>query len=524
MSPVRRQRRTTDRPRRRVSPWRALVVLGLVAGLGWAGTRTVEALVAVPADPGASRLAAYVDVTATPSFAFETPDGPAQSTVVLSFVVADPESPCRPTWGGYYGLDEAGVELELDRRIEQLRRTGGDAWISFGGQAGTELASACADPDALRAAYRDVVERYDVAHVDLDLEGASLEDTAGALRRAAALKDLQDEAAEAGRALDVWLTLPVGPAGLTEAGVAALRGMLAAGVDVGGVNGMTMNFGVTTTAASPVAPEVTRAATALHGQVREAFAQAGSELTASEAWTRVGITPMIGQTDVATERFTLADAETVNAFAREHGVGLLGMWSLNRDRTCTAPLPSVLTVVQTSCSGVDQKGESFAEALARDLDLRPETVAPQDEASPSPSPSGPAASVPTVVEDDPATSPYPIWDPYGTYPAGTKTVWHRQVYQARFWTSGVAPDTPVASEWDSPWTLVGPVLPGDRPAPLPTVPEGTYPAWDATAAYVAGERVQLDGVPYEAKWWSQGQQPGAPVPGGSPWVLVIPAS
>ena len=76
---------------------------------------------------------------------------------------------------------------------------------------------------------------------------------------------------------------------------------------------------------------------------------------------------------------------------------------------------------------------------------------------------------------------------------------------------------------DSPWTLLGPVLPGDTPSPLPTLPADSYPQWDATQAYVAGTRVQLGLVPYEAKWWTQGQEPGTSVAGGSPWVLVIPS-
>jgi len=520
---MRRPNRPDHATRTRVSPWRLFVLLTLVGGLGWTGARTVAATLAPAADPGDSRFAAYVDVTATPSFAFETPSGPAQSTVVLSFVVADPESPCAPSWGGYYGLDEAGDALELDRRVAQLRATGGDVWVSFGGQAGTELAAACSNPAALRAAYRDVIERYDLSRIDLDIEGAALEDGAGTARRAAAFKDLQDEAADAGRVLDVWLTLPVGPDGLADRGLATLEGFLAAGVDIGGVNGMTMDFGVVTTQAEPLADVVLDAAQALHEQVADAFAGAGRRLSTTQSWAHVGVTPMIGQSDVQTERFSLADAVVVNAFAKERGLGLVSMWSLNRDSTCTAPLPSVLTVVQTSCSGVDQRGESFAETLAADLDLQPFTPGPDGTAGPTSSPSATEVSPVDGEVDDPATSPYPIWDPYGTYPAGTKIVWHRQVYQARFWTSGVVPGTPVANEWDSPWTLIGPVLPGDRPAPLPTLPAGTYPEWDADAVYVAGDRVLLDEVPYEAKWWSQGQEPGTPVPGGSAWVLVIPA-
>ena len=67
------------------------------------------------------------------------------------------------------------------------------------------------------------------------------------------------------------------------------------------------------------------------------------------------------------------------------------------------------------------------------------------------------------------------------------------------------PDEPVAHEWDTPWRYLGPVLPGDHPAP--TLPAGTYPAWSAKTVYVKGDRVQLDGVAYEAQWWTRAERP-----------------
>jgi chitinase len=498
-----------------------LVVVLCAAAVGWTGTRAVSALVTRPAVPGPSVFAGYVDVTATPSYPFETPAGPAQSVVILSFVVAGPGAGCTPTWGGYYTLDEASSKLELDRRISQLRLTGGQARVSFGGQRGTDLASACTDPQALRAAYQSVIDRYQLTHIDLDLEGASLADPTAAIRRTAAIKELQDAAKADGRNLAVSLTLPVGPTGLTDAGRSVVAGMLSAGVDLAGVNGMTMDFGVVTSEAAPLSAVVIRAATALQGQVSRAYADAGRPISDGLAWAKVGVTPMIGQSDVPTEVFTLADAAVVNQFARENGVGLVSMWSLNRDATCGPPLPSILTVVQTICSGVNQAGQRFANVLA--ADLGPVLDTPTfSTTSPSASRTQEPTVAPTDLVDDPSTSPFPIWDPLGTYPSGTKIVWHHQVYQARFWTSGFAPDTPVANAMDSPWTLIGPVLPGDTPAPLPTLPAGSYPQWNAAEAYVAGSRVQVGLVPYEAKWWTQATKPGESVAGGSPWVLVNP--
>lgn len=506
----------------RVSVTRVLVLVLATAGAAWVATSGVRALVDRADRPGPSTFAAYVDVTATPSFPFETPAGPAQSRVLLSFVVADHDDPCVPSWGGYYRLDAAEATLELDRRIRQLRSTGGDVAVSFGGQAGTSLATGCTDEDRLRRAYADVVERYALTSIDLDVEGAALADAEGVRREAAAVAAVQADAAAAGRPLEVWLTLPVGRSGLTAAGQAAVRTTLAAGVDLAGVSGMTMDFGVVTGAGAPLADVVQEAAGALHRQVGGLWREAGHGLSDSQAWGRVGLTVMIGQSDVVGEVFTLADAARVNEVARERGVGRVSMWSLNRDATCTPPLPAVLTVVQTSCSGVDQGGSSFAEVLAADLERRsPRPAASGSGATDLPAP-GPSPSSTAPVVDDPAHSPYPIWDPYGTYPGGTKIVWHGSVYVARFWTTGVEPGRPAASEWDTPWSLLGPVLPGDTPAPLPTLPAGTYPQWDATTAYVGGARVQVGLVPYVAKWWSQGQEPGVAVPGGSPWVLVYP--
>ena len=507
-------RRTT-----RVSLLRLTVVAVVAGALVWATGHAVSAAIARVTPPGATTFAPYVDVTATPTYPFETPAGPAQSQVTLAFIVSRTSDACVPTWGGYYNMTEADQQLQLGRRIAQLRLTGGDVRISFGGQRGVELATSCTDPAALADAYRSVVSTYHVASIDFDLEGVGLDDRLAMLRRATAIRAVQLTESAAGRHLAVWLTLPVSPTGLTDSGKAAVATMLSAGVEVAGVNGMTMDFGQTTTTAQPESTLIIQAATALQSQVMTAFHAAGFPLDEAQAWSKVGITPMIGQNDVLGERFTLADAAVVNQFVRARSIGLLSMWSLNRDATCTSPLPSQLTVVQTSCSGLDQAGNSYAIALWQDLDQAPTTT----EQASVPTASGVPTSTPTAATpavDDPAHSPFPVWDPYGTYPGGTNIVWHHNVYQARFWTTGVTPDMTGLDPGSMPWKLVGPVLPGDTPAPLPTLPAHTYPTWSPTQAYTAGSRVQVGLVPYVAKWWTQGQQPGITVPGGSPWLLV----
>lgn len=49
-------------------------------------------------------------------------------------------------------------------------------------------------------------------------------------------------------------------------------------------------------------------------------------------------------------------------------------------------------------------------------------------------------------------------------------------------------------------------------------PVGNVAAWDSTAVYVAGDTVSYDGQEYQAKWWTQGNTPGAEEYG--PWELL----
>ena len=118
--------------------------------------------------------------------------------------------------------------------------------MSFGGAANTELSVAC-DTDVYDA-YRAVVDRYDLRVIDLDIEGDALADTAANDRRAEAIAQLQEQ-----QKLDVWVTLPVSPDGLTADGERLVASMLDAGVELTGVNAMTMNYGESKPAGSSMA-------------------------------------------------------------------------------------------------------------------------------------------------------------------------------------------------------------------------------------------------------------------------------
>ncbi|PJJ71409.1 chitinase [Diaminobutyricimonas aerilata] len=503
---------TTAHEGRRLSPLRVTLATLLLGGLVAAGVVSVQAWasaqVTTSEDPW---FAGYVDATATPAFAFENPATEESQDVVLSFIVASSDDGCEPTWGNAYGLDEAAESLDLDRRIARLEQRGGGIAVSFGGLTNDELSTVCTDDDALLKAYRSVIERYDVTTIDLDIEGDDLADERGGERRAEAIAALQKERRDADEHLAVWLTLPAATFGLTEEGTTAVQQMLDAGVDIAGVNAMTMNFGESREKGETMAEASIRSLTQTHRQLGVLYELSGTELSDATLWRKIGATPMLGQNDVKTEVFGLDDARELNTWAVKKGLGRMSVWSLNRDVSC-GPNYVDLTRVSDACSGIEQGEERFAKLLGDGFDGRAMLSAGRVTTS---EPTDPSDYV-----DDPATSPYTIWDEESSYLKGTKVVWHRNVYEAKWWTKGELPDDPVLNEWETPWTLIGPVLAGEKPIEMPTLALGTYPEWEGMSAYEKGTRVLFEGIPYEAKWWNTGESPEAysSDPDSSPWV------
>ena len=506
---------------KRLSPWRVTLAVSALAA-------AVVAAVVVPFVVGRSTagetaplgprwFGGYVDVTAAPDT--ELPGGPAGSpqNLLLSFVVAAGADDCAPSWGGYHDLDEAAAALDLDRRIARVRQGGSDVAVSLGGALNTELAVACTDIDELTAAYRAVIDRYDLSLIDLDLERDNLADGQAGYRRAQAIAALQEERASTEHPLQVWLTLPVGTEGLTEDGLAAAEQLYVAGVHLAGVNVMTMDFGVDLGGRSMSAAAIA-ALHATHDQLARLTGRYDVDLPAGDVWSILGATPMIGQNDVAGEVFTVDDATALNAFANAQGMARMSMWSLGRDRTCGPNYPDI-RVVSDACSGVDQGDASFAEILATGF---------TDAADASPSDGPSPTSTPRVqVTDDPGTSPYPVWTERSSYSTGVKVVWHGNVYVAKWWTRGdPEPDDPTLTSAETAWTLIGPVLPGEAPYAPPTLPPGTYPEWTPDVVYQAEETVLRDGIPFVAQWWNQGADPIEALTDHdrAPWRMLTPTS
>ncbi len=458
-------------------------------------------------------FAGYVDVTSVPAYSFEQRGALQNSDVVLSFIVSAPDAPCTPTWGGYYTMDEAAETLDLDRRIARFQLQGGRIAVSFGGLLNSELALLCTDDEELSQAYRSVIERYKINTIDLDLEKEGLTNLEAAERRARVIAKLQKEYRAENRELAVWLTLPVAPQGLTIDGTNAVAKVLEQGLDIAGVNVMTMDYGGSKDDSDSMAEASKKALTETHRQLSVLYQLAEISLEGSSIWRKIGATPMIGQNDVPAEVFSIEDAIALNAFAREKGIGRMSMWSANRDIPCGANYVDV-KVVSDLCSGVTAPAFGFSNVLGMgftgDLVQSAKMVTVED----------PEAN--EHVVDNPETSPYQIWKDTGVYLKGTKVVWHGSVYEAKWWTKNDLPDNPVLQAWETPWQLIGPVLPDDKPMEQLELPANMFPQWYGWAVYDAGDRVIFDGVPFRAKWWNQGESPAASAssPESSPWIAL----
>ena len=245
---------------------------------------------------------------------------------------------CQASWGP---RTPGAMETALAPAIRNLRSKGGDVLISFGGEAGKELALVCNDATALQAQYQAVIDKYNVAVLDLDIEGNALKDAASIERRNAALAAIQT----ANPGVQVSYTLPVATNGLTQGGIALLNSAMSHGVRVAVVNLMTMDYGG---AADPLAMGP-HAMTAVNGAV--------AQMLDNGIRARIGICPMIGLNDVKPEVFSLSDARLIADWAQANPiVTRLSMWSVSRDSAC----PEGSTRAGSSCSGVAQKQYEFS--------------------------------------------------------------------------------------------------------------------------------------------------------------------
>jgi len=330
-----------------------------VAGSGEGGTGTGGVNSGNAGDElwGEAYFAPYVDMAGWP-----TPDlvGFAQdhgvSLLTLAFVQATSDGVA--AWGGYSTLAPDSTDEQaqaINDAIVAFQGAGGDVMVSFGGANGTTLAQSYAQQgrsaQELADAYGGVVDAYRLNRIDFDVEGAAVADPDSIALRSAALALLQQDRPD----LEIWYTLPVLPTGLTSDGINVVRSALDAGVKIDGVNVMAMDYGESAAPTSgsnaqSMGAYAIDSAESTYAQLSSLYAGNDQEF----GWNQLGVTPMIGVNDVATEVFTVDDAQALEDFANQKGLGMISMWSITRDT------PGSLGYASPTASGLDDPAGSFS--------------------------------------------------------------------------------------------------------------------------------------------------------------------
>jgi hypothetical protein len=267
----------------------------------------------------------------------------------LGFVVSQ-DNTCEASWGSFYPVNTDYYAAG----IAALRKAGGDVIVSFGGEASTELADSCTSVAALQAQYQSVITTYGLTHVDFDIEGADEGNTASLARRGAAIAGLE----RANPTLTVSLTLPVLPTGLDFNGLNVLNTTIGAGARVDLVNVMAMDYGgEAPNPSGQMGAYAIQAAKATEGQLAKIFPSD----TPAQLWKMVGVTPMLGVNDNTNEVFGVSDAQQLETFASQVGMGRLSMWAATRDISCPGGAQGFAS---DTCSGITQQPFAFSTVFA----------------------------------------------------------------------------------------------------------------------------------------------------------------
>ncbi|WP_405529272.1 alpha-galactosidase [Streptomyces canus] len=249
----------------------------------------------------------------------------------LAFILSD--GGCNPKWDGSRPLT-GGTDQS---RIDAIRSAGGDVMVSVGGWSGTKLGEKCSSASALAGAYQKVIDAYRLKALDIDIENTEWSNATVRQRVVDALKTVKAN----NPGLKTVITFGTTTSGPDSTGVDMIKRAANSGLanDVWCI--MPFDFGGGTTNMGTL---TTQAMEGLKARVKSAYGY--SDAT---AYAHIGLSSMNGTTDDSGERVRVADFKTMLAYARQHHIGRLTYWSVNRDRPCGSGTDG------DSCSGVTQQ-------------------------------------------------------------------------------------------------------------------------------------------------------------------------
>ena len=388
-------------------------------------------------------------------------------------------------WGGYSVLSEGKMNSQYDaikQSLRELRLLGGDATISFGGANGVAFWQTSQDIDVLYNTYLDIVNGYGLTRIDLDVEGGA-QNKQNNIANAKAIKKLQDETG-----VEVSLTLPVLPSGLTQTQLDVLEAYLSNGVNLKYINIMAMCYGSGVLQPNEnYGTASVRAMDSTKNQIKDYYKKyANTTLSDSEAYATLGVTVSIGYESGSDPIFTPAWSQLVTNYAKANNIGMTSYWSLNRD------------ALLDNNSGISSQYEhskifaTFGSSQADPSNTLPIILGVADKQLLIGDSFSPLDGITaTDKEDGDLTNKIIVSGSVDTTKAGTYTITYAV-------TDSKGGSTIAYSKV--------------------TVIDTSIPVYDSSKIYLSGDIVMYEGVQYKAKWWTLGETPGASQWG--PWEKI----
>ncbi|PBC71795.1 fibronectin type III domain protein [Streptomyces sp. TLI_235] len=248
---------------------------------------------------------------------------------------------CNPSWDGQRPLT-GGVDQQT---VNAIRAAGGDIVPSIGGWQGNKLGPNCATPEALAAAYQQVISAYGLKAVDVDIENTDeFENTVVQDRILGALKIVKQN----NPGLRTILTFGTSTTGPTYYGNRLIEQSKALGADIDVFTIMPFDFG----GGADMYGSTVSAANGLKNKLKTTFGWDDAT-----AYAHVGISGMNGLSDQQ-ETTTPANWTSIRDWANANHIARLAFWSVNRDRPCAGG------GVAENCSGINQNNWQFTSITA----------------------------------------------------------------------------------------------------------------------------------------------------------------
>ncbi|MEU6357694.1 chitinase [Streptomyces sp. NPDC047072] len=348
--------------RRRHALLSCLSVSALSAGLVGVGGGGALAAPSSPSPSGFGKpLPAHVAAPYVESWTGQSPADLAAASgnkyLTLAFLQTATAGSCTAYWNGE--TDQPISKATFGHDIAAIQARGGNVIPSFGGWSadttGTELADSCTSVDAIADVFKSLVSTYGITRIDLDVEGDSINNTAGIDRRNKAIAQVQRWAERTGRTVQFSYTLPTSTTGLEANGLAVLQNAVDNHARVDVVNLMTFDYydGAT----HDMAADTQTAAEGLHGQLAALHPKKSS----AQLWSMIGVIEMPGIDDYGPEEtFTVENAATVEKWAEAKRINTLSFWALQRDN---GGCPG--TGGSDSCSGIAQDTWAFSHTFEK---------------------------------------------------------------------------------------------------------------------------------------------------------------